>query len=338
MLADKLLANLDYNTDKERHTLELLKLRFGETSMNSAEVMIKDIDDSVRSNKNIHDSLLNRPRIIPLRRGPSPWMPPPVDAAMISHIFWPKMQNEALRHHPRIQAELDAFGQVYAEQKNPRKLNWINQLGTVQLEIDVVEDGPDATPPIVETKEFTCSPLLATLLSHFEDEPTWTAEALSNETGIAENIIRKRMLYWITHRVVVVVGEHEAAHYTLATRAQRQGGGGIDPHHHHDHHDDEGVGDGHTTTAVSAATQQEEEHEVYESYISVMLTSLKDGASLDKIHNMLKMMASGSETKYNKTPQQLSAFLQRLCRQEKLECGPDGTYKLVKKPVGRRDE
>ena len=188
----------------------------------------------------------------------------------------------------------------------------------------------------METKEFTCSPLLATLLSHFEDEPSWTAEALSNETGIAENIIRKRMLYWITHRVVVMVGEHDApagASYTLAAHAQRQGE--IDPQHHDD---DGGGGGGHTTTAVSAANQQEEEHEVYESYISVMLTSLKDGASLDKIHNMLKMMASGSEAKYNKTPQQLSAFLQRLCRQEKLECGPDGTYKLIKKRVRGRDE
>lgn len=288
--------------------------------MNSAEVMIKDIDDSVRANKNIHDSLLNKPRITPLLRR-APWTPPAVDAAMISHIFWPRMQNESLKHHPRIQVELDAFSQVYAEQKNPRKLNWISQLGTVQLEVDVVEDGPDGKP-VVETKEFTCSPLLATLLSHFEDNPTWTAEALSNETGIPESVIRKRISFWITHRVLVQDGDE----YTLASRAQRQAGGGL--HHEHHHHDDEG------DRAVSAATQQEEEYEVYESYICVMLTSLKDGASLDKIHNMLKMMASGSETKYNKSPQQLSAFLQRLCRQEKLECGPDGTYKLVKKRMG----
>ena len=156
---------------------------------------------------------------------------------------------------------------------------------------------------------------------HFEDEPTWTAEALSNETGIAENTIWKRMLYWITHRVVVVmVGEHDAAD------------------HHHHHHGNEDAGGGHTTTTVSAATQQKKEHEVYESYISAMLTSLKDGAASDKIHNMLKMMVSWSEMKNNKTPQQLSALLQKLCRQESLDCGPDGTYKLVKKRVGRRNE
>jgi anaphase-promoting complex subunit 2 len=47
---------------------------------------------------------------------------------------------------------------------------------------------------------------------------------------------------------------------------------------------------------------------------------------------MLQMMVtSGSDHKYNKTPQQLSVFLQQLCEQEKIECGPDGMYKLLKK-------
>ena len=71
--------------------------------------------------------------------------------------------------------------------------------------------------------------------------------------------------------------------------------------------------------------------EVYESYIMGMLKNLGQ-LPLDRIHNMLKMFATtGSDVKYNKTPQQLSIFLQQLCRQEKLECGPDGMYKLFKK-------
>ncbi len=41
MLADKLLANLTFDTDQEVHTLELLKLRFGDISMRSCEIMIK---------------------------------------------------------------------------------------------------------------------------------------------------------------------------------------------------------------------------------------------------------------------------------------------------------
>jgi anaphase-promoting complex subunit 2 len=315
MLADKLLANMDYNTDKDRHTLELLKLRFGEVSMNSAEVMIKDIDDSVRSNKNIRDRLATNPPLRPQRKmlaGPI------VDAVQLSHIFWPTLQNEQLKHHPRIQAELEEFSDAYAELKNPRKLKWMLQLGTVQLELETVETDL-AGKPHLETKEFTCSPLLATLISHFEDRPTWTAEGLSNETGIAEHIIQKRMAFWISNRVVTFVGDKE---YSLSSLEQRQLGGDqmmalMD--------DDHGAG-----LAVSVSAQEEEEMEVYESYVKVMLTSLHQ-APLEKIHNMLKMMVSGSETKYNKTPQQLNAFLQHLCRQEKLECGPDGLYKLLKK-------
>ena len=101
-----------------------------------------------------------------------------------------------------------------------------------------------------------------------------------NPPGRRKRFRTKRALHWITHRVVVVmVGEHDAARYTLATHAQRQGGG-MDPQQHHHHDDHDGRVGSHTTRGG-------------------MLTSLKDGASLDKIHNMHKMMASGSETKYN---------------------------------------
>lgn len=41
MLADRLMAKTDYNTDRELHTLELLKLRFGETSLHDCEIMLK---------------------------------------------------------------------------------------------------------------------------------------------------------------------------------------------------------------------------------------------------------------------------------------------------------
>jgi anaphase-promoting complex subunit 2 len=195
----------------------------------------------------------------------------------------------------------------------------MNALGTVQLELDVVEENPDG-PPHIETKEFSCSPLLASLISHFEDKETWTAEELSDETGIPEHFIQKRMAYWISNRVVTFTSNDRSVEYKLTSLAERQ------REHHHGVMDDQDE----TGQAVSAAAQEEEEMEVYESYISVMLTSLQQ-APLEKIHNMLKMLVSGSEIKYNKTPQQLSAFLQRLCQQEKLECGPDGMYKLLKK-------
>jgi len=41
MLADKLLNNVEYNTDKEVQNLELLKLRFVEASLHQCEIMVK---------------------------------------------------------------------------------------------------------------------------------------------------------------------------------------------------------------------------------------------------------------------------------------------------------
>ncbi len=40
MLADKLLNNMDFDTDKEIRNLELLKLRFGEASLHNCEIMV----------------------------------------------------------------------------------------------------------------------------------------------------------------------------------------------------------------------------------------------------------------------------------------------------------
>ena len=41
MLADRLMSKTDYDTDRELHTLELLKLRFGDTSLHDCEIMLK---------------------------------------------------------------------------------------------------------------------------------------------------------------------------------------------------------------------------------------------------------------------------------------------------------
>jgi anaphase-promoting complex subunit 2 len=305
------------------HTLELLKLRFGDISMRNCEVMIKDMDDSKRANANIHSTLeqsTTRQRTAK----------PVTDVAMVSHIFWPTLQQDPLKHHPRIQAELDEFSAEYARLKNPRKLVWLDQLGTVQIELDVVEDDPEGGEPVVETKEFTCTPLLATLISHFEDKQQWSVEDLSNETGVAEHILQKKMTYWVNNRVVRIVGQGSGGGpvYELATPSHLQEGGAYRDHHADAMMMDEDMGD----QAVSVSAQEEEEIQVYESYIMGMLTNLQQ-LPLERIHNMLKMFcSSGSDNvKYNKTPQQLSAFLQHLCKQEKLECGPDGMYKLFKK-------
>ena len=55
---------------------------------------------------------------------------------------------------------------------------------------------------------------------------------------------------------------------------------------------------------------------VYETYIMGMLTNFDAGMPLDRIHNMLKMFVV--DPPYDKSADQLAAFLGRLVSEEKL--------------------
>jgi len=309
MLADKLLGNTDFNTDKEVHNLELLKLRFGEASMRQCEVMIKDIDDSKRIHTNIQSTIeLNS-------RGNNP---PVVDAAIVSHIFWPALTSIPIKNHPRIQSKLDQFSIEYAKLKNPRRLVWMKQLGTVELEVEAYEKDDDGNL-VSHVKEVSCTPAHATLLAHFEDKGEWTSEELSNKTEMPEDMVRKRMGFWVNQRVVESNRSGEDIIYSLISVSDADAN---DQSFQHDEEDQE--------QAVSIGAHEEEEMKVYESYIVGMLSNLGQ-LPLERIHSMLKTFVAGSDHKYDKTPQQLAVFLQQLCKEEKLECSPDGLYTILKK-------
>jgi anaphase-promoting complex subunit 2 len=193
----------------------------------------------------------------------------------------------------------------------------MKQLGHVELEVEVYENDEDGNL-ISHVKEVKCTPAHATLLAHFEDKTHWTVEELAIETEMPDELICKRMGFWINQRVI---RESTRGGYTLISA---QDANATEQSFVIDHEDD------HHEHAVSFGANQEEEMQVYESYIVGMLSNLGQ-IPLEKIHTMLKTFVAGSDHKYDKTPQQLAVFLQQLCKEEKLECSPDGLYKLLKK-------
>ena len=69
LLASRLLALSDFNTEQEVKHIELMKLKFGEAAMLQCEVMLKDMAESKRATTNIHhtikESLSKGIRVIP---------------------------------------------------------------------------------------------------------------------------------------------------------------------------------------------------------------------------------------------------------------------------------
>ena len=155
---------------------------------------------------------------------------------------------------------------------------------------------------------------MATLISYFEDKTTWTAEELCNAIGIPETLVQKRMQFWLNHRVVVL----KSNIYYLASAQQWS----------EDIMEDEDLES--STLCAIGGNDEAEQDDVLTSYVIGMLKRYKE-LPLSRIHEMLKLFANGSDHAYNKTPRQLTVLLQKLCRDDRLECGPTGTYKLVEK-------
>ncbi len=56
-LSSRLLAIYNYNHETEVAQLEMLKCRFGELTMQSCEIMVKDIEDSRRLDTFVHEKM-----------------------------------------------------------------------------------------------------------------------------------------------------------------------------------------------------------------------------------------------------------------------------------------
>ncbi|GMF37878.1 unnamed protein product [Phytophthora lilii] len=138
MLADKLLQNLEFDTDRDVQTLELLKLRFGEDSLQQCEIMVRDIEDSKRLNMNVCSTMDNpsaksAPDAIAGKSGQSDHNETRVDATIVSQQFWPPLQGEDFTLHPKVSKDVDAFKDAYHVLRNPRALEWNPSLGYVQV-------------------------------------------------------------------------------------------------------------------------------------------------------------------------------------------------------------
>ena len=154
ILSDRLLSGLDFQIEKERRILELLKVRFGEASLQNCEIMLKDVADSKRIHHNfleVNELFFHHPM------DPFKYPPPPLSlstpcasnkqrwvgaccqapergvtsskyvtvdrnclrATIVSKLFWPTLPEDVqtLKHHPVVQRLV--VGSVIAIMNSP---------------------------------------------------------------------------------------------------------------------------------------------------------------------------------------------------------------------------
>jgi anaphase-promoting complex subunit 2 len=184
-------------------------------------------------------------------------------------------------------------------------MKWRPTLGTVQMDI-MWRD--------VEVS-VSVGPIEAALIHAFRDEARWSSSELSKVLGVSKQTLRRRAVVWINAGVLVEEaggdgdGDPQSGHgYRLTTGADADaamfGAAAVD---------DSTAGGG--GAVASAEDQAAAGMKVYEQYVIGMLTNFPS-LPLDRIHNMLKMFVS--EPPYDRTSEQLAAFLAQLVAEDKV--------------------
>jgi hypothetical protein len=90
--------------------------------------MLKDIEDSKRTNVAVH-SLLKQ------KNSSSPSEEFSVNFLIISDNYWPSISSENMNYSEEITKFLQKYHESYMILKKPRKLHFMHALGTCQLEL-----------------------------------------------------------------------------------------------------------------------------------------------------------------------------------------------------------
>ncbi|KAK9277366.1 hypothetical protein L1049_006908 [Liquidambar formosana] len=315
MLAEKLLNKSDYDIDSEIRTLELLKIHFGESSMQRCEIMLNDLIDSKRTNSNIK-ATITQPSQRGAELGGTDVSLEILDATILSSNFWPPIQDEVLNVPGPMDQLLSDYAKRFNEIKTPRKLLWKKNLGTVKLELQF-ED---------RAVQFTVAPVHAAIIMQFQDQTSWTSKNLAAAIGVPVDALNRRINFWISKGIIAEsLGADSDDHiFTLMDGMVEASKNGVNSGSCEEllAGDEEGE-----RSVASVEDQLRKEMTVYEKFIMGMLTNFGSMA-LDRIHNTLKMFCV-ADPPYDKSLQQLQSFLSGLVSEEKLELR-DGMYFLKK--------
>jgi len=220
LLADRLIGIRNYDAEREVRNLEMLKLRFGESSLATCEVMIQDLAESKRIDAAIHGST-RRPGL-------------PLHSMVLSRLFWPTFKDDYGAEPLKVPAELEKsmadYGAGFSGIRASRSLAWMPQLGSVDIELEMA-DG--------RIIEFTnLSPVQATIINLFQERPRWTLTELSEATELDKDTLRRKIGFWVGNGLlrerrsepdVWILIEDTGARQATSPRESFGSGGGLSP-------------------------------------------------------------------------------------------------------------
>lgn len=154
MLAEKLMGAKEYSIDEEIKNLEQLKIRFGETALQTCNIIVKDVKDSKRTDNLIH----KEPKLVSSEM----LSPDNLHCLAVSKGYWPINYDSASHAIPNsLKPVFDDYGAKFTKTKAMRRIQFHYNLGYVKLELKFDNEG---------LFEFKCLPIHAILIGCFADK------------------------------------------------------------------------------------------------------------------------------------------------------------------------
>ncbi|OTA97302.1 hypothetical protein M434DRAFT_392018 [Hypoxylon sp. CO27-5] len=293
---------------QEVGVLELLKKRFGESSLQACDVMIKDIQDSARLDGVIHRGAVNHPEKVN-----RDWT---IHARILSRLYWPEVGEERFLLPPDVTEMQKMYETIFEHLKPSRKIKWLNHLGQATVELEL-EDRTISEQ--VHTYE-------AAVINAFSEEnsSTWTFDDLYAKLEMDEDLLTAALNFWEKKHVLrrlpdnsyVVIERLSDAEQSSTLQVTQPSTAAVD------------LAPSTPRKAKSGMSEKEKEkRQMYWQFIVGMLTNSSPAMPLGQISMMMKMLIADGFPWSN---EELQEFLGEKIADGELEI-VGGKYKLVKK-------
>ena len=163
--------------------LEMLKRRFPENTMASGDIMIKDIAESRRLDRQIHED--------------SPDIQATFHGMILSRHYWPEKE---LKEPMALWDEADQqrYEAKFKHYKASRKLHWAPTQGAVSIELEFQS----------RTVEMTTDPISALVISLFQGkEQRYSDEEIGHKINVDLDKVTQSLEYWEKEGILVLCSD-----------------------------------------------------------------------------------------------------------------------------------
>jgi len=236
-LRNRLLASDSFDVESDIGVLELLKMRFGDAVLHSAEVMLNDIAESRRALVAVRRESCSAGQV------PDALRPHGVSeeqeaggalaALLLSEQYWPVLKRGPAvvdanaqvlqpdeddhsvpvpcpRLHPSLQHKYDEYSATWEALKAPRHLRWLHHLGCMTISVAPPAGGP--------ATQVTASPLEVSVLLFVNGavgDSGCAVQDIAGQMQLQPSTVMRLAKTWMQHGIAQSSGSGEDMHLSI---------------------------------------------------------------------------------------------------------------------------